>query len=73
MTTIVHLSIDQIQDEVRQYINKGMICRCDPISKLCRCFPEREWPSVEMELSRNDFLLCDHVVDLLGHEEWLDD
>jgi hypothetical protein len=69
----VTIGFDVIQDEVRHLVQEGIICRCDPIYKLCNCFPAREWPAVEQELQKRDFLLRDHVIDLLGPETWSDD
>ena len=73
MLQSVQYSIDAIKDEVRQLVHKRLLDRQQPIYTLCQYIPAREWPCVECELERNDFLLRDHIIDLLGSEEWEDD
>ncbi|MGK7875820.1 MAG: DUF4327 family protein [Xenococcaceae cyanobacterium] len=69
----IQYSIDVIKDEARQLVKKGAVGRQQPIYTLCQYIPPREWPWVECELERNDFLLRDHIIDLLGREEWEED
>lgn len=66
-------SIDMIKDEARQLISGGVISRQQPIYTLCRYIPAREWPRVELELERHDYLLRDRIIDLLGNETWRED
>lgn len=66
-------SIDLIQDEARELVQRGLISRQQPIYILCQYIPPREWACVEQELERCDFLLRDRIGDLLGSEEWDND
>jgi Domain of unknown function (DUF4327) len=69
----VTYSLDIIREEARQLVCKGVIDRKQPIYVLCQHIPAREWEYVERELERNDFLLRDPVLDLLGREDWCED
>jgi hypothetical protein len=72
-TNSLQYSIEVIQDEARQLVDKGVISRQQPIYVLCQYIPAREWVCVECELERCNFLLRDRVGDLMGHEEWEND
>jgi type VI protein secretion system component VasA len=72
-TSTIQYSIDVIQDEARQLVEKGIISRQQPIYVLCQYIPAREWVCVECELERCDFLLRDRIADLIGSEEWDND
>ena len=67
------MSIEVIKEEARQLVEKGAISRQQPIYTLCCHISPREWPCVECELERNDYLLRDPIIDLLGKEEWKED
>ena len=69
----VRYSMDVIQDEARQLVEKGVVSRQQPIYVLCQYIPAREWVWVECELERCSFLLRDRICDLLGQEEWSND
>lgn len=69
----IHYSLDVIQDEARELVQKGVISRQQPIYSLCQFIPAREWVCVECELEKCDFLLRDRIVDLIGNEEWDND
>ncbi len=69
----IHYSIEMIQDEARQLVEKGMVSRQQPIYVLCQYIPAREWVCVECELERCDYLLRDHIGDLIASETWDDD
>ncbi len=73
MVTSVRYSIDAIKDEARHLVNQGLISRHQPIYTLCQHISAREWICVECELERNDFLLRDRIIDLLGREDWEED
>lgn len=73
MITSVQYSIEAIKDEARQLVKRGIVSRQRPIYTLCQYIPAREWPYVECELERNDFLLRDRIIDLLGREDWDED
>ncbi|HEY9649288.1 MAG TPA: DUF4327 family protein [Coleofasciculaceae cyanobacterium] len=73
MVSSVQYSLDIIQEEARQLVKKGLVSRQQPIYTLCQYIPGREWVCVELELERNDFLLRDRIIDLLGCEDWEED
>lgn len=73
MLQAVHYSIDMIQDEARNLVERGVISRQQPIYVLCRYIPAREWSLVECELERSNFLLRDRIADLVSHEQWDND
>jgi len=72
-STTIQYSIDIIQEEARQLVNKGLVSRQQPIYTLCQYIPAREWACVEGELEKCDFLLRDRIADLMGSEEWDND
>ena len=69
----VHYQIDEIKDEVRQLVEKGLVSRHQPIYVLCQFIPPREWMCVECELERWDYLLRDQIGDLIPSETWEND
>lgn len=69
----ISYSLEVIQDEARQLVEKGVISRHQPIYTLCQYIPPREWVCIETELENADFLLRDRIGDLIGHEEWAND
>ncbi|HBB32990.1 MAG TPA: hypothetical protein DDZ80_00885 [Cyanobacteria bacterium UBA8803] len=72
-TPSVRYSINVIQEEARQLVEKGLVSRQQPIYVLCQYIPAREWVCVECELEQCDFLLRDRIGDLIGSEEWDND
>jgi hypothetical protein len=73
MPATVQFSIDVIKDEARQLLQEGAVSRYQPIYTLCRFVRPGEWECYESELERNDFLLRDQILDLLGREDWQED
>ncbi|WP_445633349.1 DUF4327 domain-containing protein [Nostoc sp. DSM 114161] len=73
MDTLVKYDIQAIKDEARELVNKGAIRRHEPIYTLCKYIPGRDWVCVELELEKNEFLLRDKIIDLLGREDWSED
>ena len=73
MIQSVEYSMNLLQDEARQLVQKGVISRNQPIYVLCQYIPAREWAGVECILEESDFLLRDRVGDLLGREDWAND
>lgn len=71
--TTVRYPIELIKDEVRQLVEKGTVSRQQTIYTLCRYIPASEWVEVERELARQDYLLRDRIIDLVGAEEWNND
>jgi uncharacterized protein YqgQ len=72
-TSTIQYSIEIIQEEARELVNKGLVSRRQPIYTLCQYIPAREWACVEGELEKCDFLLRDRIADLMGSEEWDND
>jgi uncharacterized protein YqgQ len=72
-TSTIQYSIEIIQEEARQLVNKGLVSRRQPIYTLCQYIPAREWAFVECELEKCDFLLRDRIADLMGSEKWDND
>ena len=73
MVATVDYSIDEIKQEARYLVERGIIDRQNTICILCEFIPPREWVCVECELEKNDYLLRDHISDLLAKDEWKDD
>ncbi|MEL6788195.1 MAG: DUF4327 family protein [Cyanobacteria bacterium J06607_15] len=73
MVATVNYSIDEIKDEARHLVEIGKIGIHQPICVLCEFISSREWICAECELERNDYLLRDHICDLLAKEEWSED
>ncbi len=73
MVATVDYSIDEIKQEARHLVEQGIIDRQQQICILCEFIPPREWICVECELEKNDYLLRDHICDLLTKEEWEED
>ncbi|MBE9043406.1 DUF4327 family protein [Pleurocapsales cyanobacterium LEGE 10410] len=73
MVATIDYSLDEIKDEARHLVAIGKLDLHQPICVLCQFIPPREWICVECELERNDYLLRDHICDLLAKEEWSDD
>ncbi|NEP59991.1 MAG: DUF4327 family protein [Symploca sp. SIO2G7] len=69
----VRYSINVLQEEARQLVEKGIVSRQQPIYALCKYIPARDWVCVEFELEEGDFLLRDRIADLVGFEEWEND
>ncbi|MBF2025223.1 MAG: DUF4327 family protein [Oscillatoriales cyanobacterium C42_A2020_001] len=73
MLQSMQYSLDIIQDEARQLVQKGLVSRQQPIYILCQFIPAREWACIENELERCNFLLRDRIGDLMGREDWDND
>lgn len=73
MIQSVGYSIESIQDEARQLVQRGVISRHQPIYTLCKYIPAREWAVIECELERSSYLLRDRIGDLIGREDWEND
>jgi Domain of unknown function (DUF4327) len=70
MHTTINYDIEVIKEEARQLIKKGAIDYHQPIYALCQYIPGREWVCFEIELEKNEFLLRDKIIDLIGREDW---
>jgi Domain of unknown function (DUF4327) len=73
MPTVRQYSINDIQDETRALVARGLIGRQQRIFELSKYFDDRRWKNVEQLLEANDYLLRDHVIDLVGKEFWIGD
>ncbi len=73
MDTAVKYDLEVIKQEARCLVNAGKLKRNQPIYALCKYIPGRDWICVELELEKNNFLLRDKIIDLLGNEEWSED
>lgn len=73
MVQSLQYSIELVKDEARQLVAKGVVSRQQPIYTLCQFVPVREWPLIEAELERCDFMLRDRIGDLIGRECWDND
>lgn len=73
MLQSIQYSLDIIQDEARQLVQRGLVSRQQPIYILCQYIPAREWSCIEGELERCNFLLRDRIGDLMGREDWQND
>lgn len=73
MFQTLRFSIDMIQDEARQLVQRGVVSRQQPIYTLCKYIPAREWAGVEAVLEQQGFLLRDRISDLMGREDWEND
>ncbi|MCA6586491.1 MAG: DUF4327 family protein [Pseudanabaena sp. M158S2SP1A06QC] len=62
-------SIDAIKHDACNLVEEGCISRLQPIYKLCQFYSDRDWVCIECELERNEFLLRDHIIDLLDGEK----
>ncbi|MFQ4142881.1 DUF4327 family protein [Chlorogloeopsis sp. ULAP02] len=71
--TVVKYDIEVIKEEARELVKKGLVQRNQPIYALCKYIPGRDWVCVELELEKNEFLLRDKIIDLLGREDWSED
>ena len=72
-STIQQYSLNVLQDEAREFVQRGVLSRQQPIYVLCKYIPAREWNYVECELEENGYLLRDRIGDLLGRETWDND
>lgn len=66
-------SIQSVKDEVRALVDRGSVGRNAQLYSLARYFGEQDWHLVEELLEENEYLLRDHVCDLIGHESWMND
>jgi hypothetical protein len=68
-----HYTIDMLRDEAKQLVEGGVVSRQQPIFTICGFIAAREWPLIESELARHDYLLRDRIGDLINHETWPND
>ncbi len=73
MLSTTYYTIDTIKDEARNLVEQGLVNRHQPIYTLCQFIPVREWEHVELELQEHNYLLRDHIIDLLAQDVWAND
>jgi hypothetical protein len=73
MPAIQQYSITDLQDEVRALVARGAVGRQQRIYELSKYFSDRAWHDIECLLNIHDFMLRDHVIDLVGKESWAND
>lgn len=66
-------SIGTIREEALNLVEKGLISIDQPLRILYEYLPAQYWQGIECELERNDYLLRDRVIDLIGALNWEND
>ncbi|BAZ46307.1 hypothetical protein NIES4102_33370 [Chondrocystis sp. NIES-4102] len=66
-------SLKSIQEEAHSLVEIGLITVDQPLRILFEYMPAKQWHRIEWELEKNDFLLRDRIIDLIGKLEWEDD
>lgn len=70
MITTGIYSINSIKEQAKALVKKGLLSRQQPIYAMCNYIPAQQWKVVELELELNEYLLRDHIIDLIQPEEW---
>jgi hypothetical protein len=73
MDTAIKYDIEVIKEEALQLARKGLVNRQQPIYTLSKYIPDRDWAYFEQELEKNEYLLRDRIIDLIGYEDWEED
>lgn len=63
-------SLELIRSTAIELVRQQRLDRQQPIYTLCQFIPAKQWFAVERELELHDFLLRDHIIDLMGREAW---
>ncbi|MEM8832734.1 MAG: DUF4327 family protein [Cyanobacteria bacterium P01_G01_bin.19] len=66
-------SISTIREEAFNLVEMGTISLDQPLRILCDYLPSQYWHRIEQELERNDYLLRDRIIDLVGALRWDND
>lgn len=66
-------TVESIKDEIKALVERGSLSRRQTIYSLARYIPPREWLNMEKQLEQGDYLLRDHIADLLDTEKWDND
>jgi len=72
-TSTKRYSIMTIREETINLVQIGVIALNQPLRVLCEYLPSQQWNTIECELERHDYLLRDHIVDLVGKVDWNND
>ena len=68
--SVKRYSINVIREEAINLIQAGVIDLHQPLRYLLEYLPAQQWDLVECELELHDYLLRDHIIDLVGKQEW---
>ncbi|MBE9195012.1 DUF4327 family protein [Synechocystis sp. LEGE 06083] len=63
-------SLEVIRSTASELVRQNRLDRQQPIYTLCQFIPARQWLAVERELEMHDYLLRDHIIDLMNCEAW---
>jgi len=63
-------SLELIRSTAIELVRQKRLDRQQPIYTLCQFIPAKQWFAVERELELHDFLLRDHIIDLMSREVW---
>ncbi len=66
-------SIVAIREEAVNLVQIGAIALDRPLRILFEYLPAQQWNVIEHELERHDYLLRDHIIDLVGKISWESD
>lgn len=72
-TSTIRYSIDVIKEEACNLVENNVVTKDQPLRILCEYLPAGQWRQIECELERYDYLLRDHIIDLIGNLNWDDD
>ncbi|TAF05088.1 MAG: DUF4327 family protein [Nostocales cyanobacterium] len=71
--SIIKYDIEVIKEKASQLVQKGLVNRQKPIYTLYQYIPDDNLANFEQELEKNEYLLRDRIIDLLGCESWEED
>ncbi|MFM7191985.1 MAG: DUF4327 family protein [Microcystaceae cyanobacterium] len=70
LNTLPRYTLNDIKEEAKELVYQGRLSRQQCLYTLCGFLPSGSWADVEAELEKNDFLLRDHLIDLLHETTW---
>ncbi|MEM7590408.1 MAG: DUF4327 family protein [Cyanobacteria bacterium P01_A01_bin.83] len=65
--------IATIREEATNLVQTKVVALNQPLRILFEYLPAKQWNSIECELERYDYLLRDHIIDLVGEVSWDND
>ena len=71
--SVKRYSISTIKEEALTLVQMRVIGLNQPLRILFEYLPARQWNLIECELERHDYLLRDHIIDLVGEVSWDND
>ncbi len=72
-TPVQRYSINTIREEAINLVQNGVIALNQPLRILFENRPARQWNLIECKLESYDYLLREHVIDLVGAISWESD